>query len=63
MENNNEQTTVELIYKHLEQGEIKTVIELKDMFLKLEKVSLDIAYEEGVLSQLYKSAILNKVLS
>ena len=56
-------TAVELIYKHLEQGEIKTVIELKDMFLKLEKTSLDIAYEEGVLSQLYKSAILNKVLS
>ena len=56
-------TAVELIYKHLEQVEIKTVIELKDMFLKLEKTSLDIAYEEGVLSQLYKSAILNKVLS
>jgi hypothetical protein len=57
------QTTVELIYKHLEQGEIKTVIELKDMFLKLEKTSLDISYEEGVLSQLYKSTILNQVLS
>ena len=56
-------TAVELIYKHLEQGEIKTVIELKDMFLKLEKTSLDIAYEEGVLSQLYKSAILSKVLN
>jgi hypothetical protein len=58
-----ETTAVELIYKHLEQGNIKTVMQLKDMFLKLEKTSLDIAYEEGVLSQLYKSAILNKVLN
>jgi hypothetical protein len=56
-------TTVELIYKHLEQGNIETVMQLKDMFLKLEKTSLEISYEEGVLSQLYKSAIMNKVLN
>jgi hypothetical protein len=63
MENNNKQTTVELIYKYLEQENIETVMQLKDMFLKLEKTSLDIAYEEGVLSQMYKSSILEKILS
>jgi hypothetical protein len=56
-------TTVELIYKHLEQGNIETVMQLKDMFLKLEKTNLDLAYEQGVLSQMYKSAILEKVLN
>ena len=58
-----ELTTVELLYKYLEEGHIETVIQSKDMFLKLEKTSLNISYEEGVLSQLYKSAILSKVLN
>lgn len=60
---NKELTTVELLYKYLEKGEIKTVMLAKDMFLNLEKTSLEISYEEGKLSELYKSAILNKVLS
>lgn len=52
-----ELTTVELIYKYLEEGHIKTVMQAKDMFLKLEKTSLKISYEEGVLNQLYKNYI------
>ena len=56
-------TTVELLYKYLEEGNIETVMQAKDMFLKLEKTSLEISYEEGKLSELYKSAILKKVLN
>ena len=53
------QSAVKRIFEQLEAGNLDIVMQTKDLLLKLEEADLKIAYEKGVIDQLYKSILTN----
>lgn len=53
----NQQSAVKRIFEQLEAGNLDIVMETKDLLLKLEETDLKMAYERGVIDQLYKSIL------